>query len=405
MAAKKSRVVAAAAGAFLLAGAGIGGYLYQNGNSSGGQGNVMQTVPVARDTVNSTLRLTGSVASQDERALSPRASGTVTRVYVKAGDPVKAGQRLLELNDADAKRQLHIAETQLDSAELRLDDLEDKSASDSEIAEAEVAVHKAEADVAGAQSALKNTVLASPIAGTVLAVGANVGDQVSSGGGGGVSAASASGGTESAQSGGSSGLITVADLGRLEIEAAIDQADISEVAKGQSVKITLDALPDQEFSGVVASIDPVPVSNQNVVTYNAYVAFNKQSPEVRLGMTADLELTLGLKENVLTVPNSAIRSIGGRRVVAKVVGDTRSVVRVETGLSDEERTEIVSGLSEGDRVAVRVFSPTEGTGTNSTGGGFFGGPGFGGPPGLGGTGLGGRGASGRSGGQSSGAGR
>jgi len=128
------------------------------------------------------------------------------------------------------------------------------------------------------------------------------------------------------------------------------------VRVGQDVSIEFDALPDKVFKGKVSSIDPYPVTSQNVVTYYIHISLSEKDSAIKLGMTANLKIDLGRKENVLVVPNMAIRTIEGKKFVTKVVNGLPVRVSVETGLSDERHTEILSGLSEGDEIEVIPYA-------------------------------------------------
>jgi len=193
---------------------------------------------------------------------------------------------------------------------------------------------------------LGDETLESPIDGTVIQIGAKEGEIVSSSGGSSAAATASTAGTIE-----TSGFMTIADLNELQIRIGIDQADIKKVSKGQKVKITLDALEDEEYSGKVVSIDPVPSNDQNVITYTAHASISKIKSSIRLGMSANVELEYGKKDNVLIVPNDAVRSRDGRKMIMVMSEDGRpQPVEVKVGNADEKNTEITSGLNEGDEI-------------------------------------------------------
>lgn len=358
----------------VIAVVGFGIYRWQAGSETAVQTAKYGTV--AKADVAPVLTVTGAVAA-DERSVGGSSSGKVAEIYVQEGQAVTTGQELLRLDATSAQQDVDIAASVLAGARAQLQDLKDKDASSAQIASQDATVARAVADYQKAVEARDGLVLASPIDGTVINVAVNVGDQAGGGSGSGSSAQSSASSSSATTSGGSSGLVTVADVANLYVKAGIDQADISKVSTGQSVKVTLDALPGKSFSGKVAIVDPVPETNQNVVTYTARISLDKLDPGIRLGMSANLDIDLGKKANVLVVPNAAVSSQGQQKTVTKVVDGQPTAVTVEVGASDTQNTEITSGLSAGDRIVTQSYTATTG-GQSGSGGSVFGG-GMGGP--------------------------
>ena len=168
--------------------------------------------------------------------------------------------------------------------------------SQAQVQQSQASVQQASAQVQQAQAALNmaevnlsHTTITSPIDGVVVSRDVNVGQTV---------AASLSAPT----------LFTIAnDLTQMQVIANIDQADIGLVEQAKSVKFTVDAFPGKEFDGKIAEMRLNPVNVQNVVTYN--VVINVDNPEQKLkpGMTANLTITIDERNDVLKVPNSALR--------------------------------------------------------------------------------------------------
>lgn len=241
--------------------------------------------------------------------------------------------------------------------------------SEAQVQQAAAQVQQAEASLNMAQVNLSHTTIASPIDGVVVSRDVNVGQTV---------AASLSAPT----------LFTIAnDLTQMQVIANIDQADIGLVEQAKSVRFTVDAFPGKDFDGKIAEMRLNPVNVQNVVTYN--VVINVDNPEQKLkpGMTANLTITIDERNNVVKVPNAALRftpqdrqgqgqgqrrqrqqgdNAGGNNFApasAPVLeGQTRIVWvmgqdgnperrRITVGLSDGAATEVVEGeLKEGDMV-------------------------------------------------------
>ena len=279
----------------------------------------------------------------------------------------KAKEDLKELKEKPGvtEDQLKQAEEKVDQAEYQYKltvaqvEANNQSPTVAEIKAQEAAVEQARASYEEALEALDSAILYSPADGTVVSINGEVGEQVGSGSSL-ASSSSSAGNTQSSSNSGaslnSSGFIVLADLENLEIKASVDQADISRVRVGQDVSIEFDALPDKVFKGKVSSIDPYPVTSQNVVTYYIHISLSEKDSAIKLGMTANLKIDLGRKENVLVVPNMAIRTVEGKKYVTKVVNGLPVRVSVETGLSDERHTEILSGLAEGDEIEVIPYA-------------------------------------------------
>ena len=150
-------------------------------------------------------------------------------------------------------------------------------------------VQQAQAALSLAEVNLSHTTITSPIDGVVVSRDVNVGQTV---------AASLSAPT----------LFTIAnDLTQMQVIANIDQADIGLVEQAKSVKFSVDAFPGKEFEGKIQQMRLNPVNVQNVVTYNVVIDVNNPDQTLKPGMTANLTITIDERNNVLKVPNSALR--------------------------------------------------------------------------------------------------
>jgi len=354
----------------VLAGVGFGVYKLVFSQSDT-QESETKTAKVTKGEIKPTLAVTGTVASENETGVNFETSGELIEVNVKVGDVVAVGQQLAKIDDTELQRQVTIQKANYNSAVAKYNQAKAAPNSDSyEIQIQAASVTQAKQNYQEALDNLDKATLTSPTAGTVLVVNASVGEQAGGASSTGTSSQNSSSTNTNqnttSSSSGSSDLMVIADLTKLQIEASVDQVDIPKIAKDQVVTITFDAIPDKEFKGKVANIDPTATSDQDVVTYNIVTSIENPDPKIQLGMTADMEIDLGCKENVLVVPNLAIKTKDNSKVVSKMMNGTATTVKVEVGLSDDNNTEITSGLSEGDEVAVETFSSTgqtsEGTG-------------------------------------------
>jgi len=247
--------------------------------------------------------------------------------------------------------------------------------SQAQVQQATAQVQQAQAALSLAEVNLSHTTIASPIDGIVVSRDVNVGQTV---------AASLSAPT----------LFTIAnDLTQMQVIANIDQADIGLVEQAKSVKFSVDAFPGKDFDGKIEQMRINPQNVQNVVTYNVVIDVNNPEQKLKPGMTANLTITIDERNNVLKVPNSALRftpqdgsgqrtggtggqnrrraqtdsANGGEQVnfapasAPVLEGQTRIVWvlgqdgkpqsrRVKIGLTDGTSTEVVEGLNEGDMV-------------------------------------------------------
>ncbi|GAB2591421.1 efflux RND transporter periplasmic adaptor subunit [Microlunatus antarcticus] len=228
-------------------------------------------------------------------------------------------------------------------------------------------VDAAQAQVDAAQKTLDDTTLKAPSAGTISAVNGSKGEYLSASSGtsalapgssaaipgaSGAGAASAAGAASPTRPGGTQ-FIVLSGLDQLQVVLPFEESDAAQIKKGQSVDVQLDAIPDLVAKGTVESIAPSATPISGVVSYYATVTLDSRDPRERDGQTANATVLTQERTAVLTVPNAAVRQQGGADtvVVYEPSGDQRTV-SFEAGLVGPDRTEVVSGLNEGDRVVV-----------------------------------------------------
>ena len=203
-----------------------------------------------------------------------------------------------------------------------------------QIAAAQAAVKQREALLRQAQVDLERTIIRAPVNGTVILRNVDAGQTV---------AASLQAPV----------LFTIAqDLRDMQVEAAIDEADVGKLRVGQNAGFTVDAFPRRNFAGEIRQIRKSPVNVQNVVSYTVVISAANADLALLPGMTANVRVLVDGRDNVLKVPNAALRfrPAPGRLWVAGADGKPAPVA-VKTGLSDGTSTEIAEGpLKEGDEV-------------------------------------------------------
>ncbi|MCX7669267.1 MAG: HlyD family efflux transporter periplasmic adaptor subunit, partial [Anaerolineae bacterium] len=158
---------------------------------------------------------------------------------------------------------------------------------------------------------------------------------------------------------GTAGAIQIADLDNLEIIVNMAEVDVSKIKVGQAAQITLDALPNVTLNGEVTQVSPAGVQTQGVVNYPVTVAVKDPTPEVKTGMTANGTIITDQRENVLMIPNRAVRTVGRQKMATVLFEGNEIQVPIVVGMSGDAYTEVVSGLKEGDVVVVGTTSTAQ----------------------------------------------
>jgi RND family efflux transporter MFP subunit len=207
-----------------------------------------------------------------------------------------------------------------------------------QVEEAREAVRQSAAALAYSRAQLAKAFIRTPISGTVIQLAQQEGETIAAG----LSAPT---------------LIIVANLDRLQVDAFVDETDIGRVRLGQRAEVTVDAYPNRKFEGTVVKIASGATMQQNVVTYDVTVLLSNPGHLLKPDMTATVNITVARKRNVLAVPVDAVKPTAKGATVTVMSAEKKgrlqfSPVMVRTGISDGDRTEILSGLREGDTVVL-----------------------------------------------------
>jgi HlyD family secretion protein len=158
-------------------------------------------------------------------------------------------------------------------------------------------------------------------------------------------------------------------------ELSLNEVDVAKVKVGQKVTLSFDAIADLEMTGRVASIEPLGTVSQGVVTYAVQIAFDTQDGRIKSGMSVSASIITDLKQDVLIIPNGAVKSRGDSRYVEIIdtpiesVDGTEGVTTatspreqtIEVGLANDDVTEVTSGLQEGDKIISRTITVSKTT--------------------------------------------
>jgi len=147
------------------------------------------------------------------------------------------------------------------------------------------------------------------------------------------------------------------------------------VANDQKATITLDSIADKTFTGQVVGVDRIGQTTSGVTQYPAIIQLDSSAPEILPNMSATANIVINRKDNVIMVPSGAVKNEDGQNYVQLMVNNQPQFTPVETGLSSDSQTEIMSGIQEGDMV---VTGTTASTASQSNVRSPFGSSGFGG---------------------------
>ncbi len=236
----------------------------------------------------------------------------------------------------DAEKNYQLALNKQVSAQRNL------AVSRAEIAKAEAQVAQAKAALENAEEDLRNSTIISPIDGLVLSRDVNVGDAVSS----------------ILVLGSQATLImTMGDISEVYVQGKVDEADIGKVYLNQPARIVVESFKDKKFTGKVTKISPMGKEKDNVTTFEVRVSISNPTLELKANMSANAEILLEEKKNVLMVPEASLIYDKDRSASVELpdpkAQNGRKKVSVKLGISNGVKTEIISGLTEKQQVVLQ----------------------------------------------------
>ncbi|ASX11247.1 MULTISPECIES: macrolide transporter subunit MacA [Aeromonas] len=345
------------------------------------------TAEVTRQDVEQTVLASGVLQAIEQVDVGAQVSGQVTYLAVEAGQKVKQGDLLAEIDPLIAQNNLKTAEADLASrraqlkikqAQLKQNELswrrqqqmfrqEASSRADLESAEAQLAVTRAElqgalAEVDNAQIKVERAKtelgynrIQAPMDGTVVSIVTRQGQTL---------AASQTVPT----------LLKLANLETMTVKAQISEADVTRVKAGMPVYFTLMGDPDTRYHGTLRTVELAPTNineqaTSTTATNNAavyyYALFDVPNPDhtLRVAMTTQVTIVLGERKQVLTIPQTALgKKLGENEYEVTLLkeDDQKETRRIKTGMKDDIKVEVVSGLSEQEKVTLNQGSPVSG---------------------------------------------
>lgn len=326
---------------------------------------------------------TGKVQPRERVEIKSKVAGQVEQVLVVEGEQVKKGQPLLRLDPTDFQRDVARAQAELGRAQaeiaratnalafarLNLDRREkglatrsvaqaDVDLAQNEVRVQSVALQMAQSSLSGlkvmlsaAEDRLRYTEIVSPLDGTVIELGIRVGEVVTPG-------------VQATFEG--KALLTVADLSTLIVKADLNQIDIAKVKLGQTVSLTLDALPGKTYSATVTKVAPASITpkGKEIDVFPVEATLSSADGAIKPGMTADARIHIESRPRVLSLPIEAVVKDHGKSFVTRVSNgkDGRQKsdrIEVAVGARNDRDVELQRGVAEGDKVVIKPASAAD----------------------------------------------
>jgi len=394
---RRRRIIFGSIAAFVLIGGGYGVYAALRPNHAI---DPSKLADVERGDLARVVVATGKIQPLSKIEVKSKASGIVKKLYVDYGDHVKQGDILAELDKVQLEASVRASQANYQAAQAARDSaiaalernkvdaegpdvpflklsmeraqqmfkdgvmsksfVEDSeknyqlalnkqvsaqrnlAVSRAEIAKAEAEVAQAKAALENAEEDLRNSTIVSPIDGLVLSRDVNVGDAVSS----------------ILVLGSQATLImTMGDISEVYVQGKVDEADIGKVYLNQPARIVVESFKDKKFTGKVTKISPMGKEKDNVTTFEVRVSISNPTLELKANMTANAEILLEEKKNVLMVPEASLIYDKDRSASVELpdpkAENGRKKVSVKLGISNGVKTEIISGLTEKQKVVLQ----------------------------------------------------
>jgi len=309
-------------------------------------------------------KASGNIVPAVSTEIRSEATGTITKLFVRAGEKVAAGQPLLELDQSEIELHINEAKLEIEAAKLRLEktrqDRDRRAAlmahnyvNQKELKDAETdvllgenALEAQQAHLKTLENQLSKTALLAPYAGVILELQARPGMVVT--------------GAQAGREG--TVLMTLADLSKLKVEAEVNEVDVAELSTGMAVKLTFDSARGVTLDGTIDFISPSASSKQQnrgegsngaqpgSHNFPVEIGFVSNDPRIRPGMTANIEAKIASVTQAISVEISAVFVEENDTVVFIRKGEELTRRPVKVGINDSKFAEVKEGLSAGDIV-------------------------------------------------------
>lgn len=339
---------------------------------------------VTAETLEVSIEASGIIEAISSIEIKSKASGEVLFLGAEVGDSVKKGSIIGQIDQRTPTNILNQSKSDLEAAKVRLENaksqyergtelhangsISDKAFEDIQenFAQAKSTLVRTEVSYENAKIALDDTIVRSPISGTIISRPVEVGQVISS---------------PTSAVGGGTLLMTMADLSKVRVRALVDEIDVGKVSIGQTVSIKVAAYRDKEFFGTVSKVEPLAKIEQNVTTFPVLIDIDNKENLLLLGMNTDVVIEILNKDVSMSAPSMSLRTrkdvysaasilnipkeqvdiflrdkIKGENfnkfIVIKDGKSGPALTWVQIGVSDLSNVEIIDGLSSGDTVYI-----------------------------------------------------
>lgn len=339
---------------------------------------------VTAETLEVSIEASGVIEAISSIEIKSKASGEILFLGAEVGDSIEKGSILGQIDQRTPTNILNQSKSDLEASKVRLENaksqyergtelhangsISDKAFEDIQenFAQAKSTLVRTEVSYENAKIALDDTIVRSPITGTIISRPVEVGQVISS---------------PTSAVGGGTLLMTMADLSKVRVRALVDEIDVGKVSIGQTVSIKVAAYRDKEFFGTVSKVEPLAKIEQNVTTFPVLIDIDNKDNLLLLGMNTDVVIEILNKDvsmstpsmslrtrkdvysaaNILNIPKEDVDIFLKNKVKGEnfnkfiVIKDGKSgptLTWVEIGVSDLSNVEIVNGLSSGDTVYI-----------------------------------------------------
>lgn len=338
-----------------------GGYYYYTKTANAAKAKTAvkyTTVKAKKGTIDVTIQATGTVSAATSDDIISFNNGIISNIKVKEGDMVKKGQTIGFVNDTTLQQSVNLADLKVQQDNINIANNKDANKVDSN----NLQLQQDQADLNSKTAQLAKETVTSPIDGVIVTMAFKNGDTVQSG----------------------KTIATVVDMKSLQINAQVDELDISNVKNGQKATIKFDALTGKSYTGTVTKVAELGKTTNNVTNYDVYIAIDNPDG-IKIGMNGNINIAVASKDNVITLSLDAVQNINGKKYVltsiptttsgnvaakssstnsAKTMG-TSNMKEITTGLTNQTDVEILSGLADGDTAYIKMTTVSSTSTTSS----------------------------------------